>query len=138
MGIKKPTATYSDERFGLVRRAKFATKVDAATTGTLAENFITFPTKVQIVGFGIESAASDIVCSTSTSFDLETEAGAKLASIVFDATTTVGSGNATVAAIETATTVAKNTPVRMYVGTNTGTTGSVYGVVDYIEQYEAA
>jgi len=128
---------YSDSKFGLVRRAIFDTKADAATTGTLAESFLNFPTKVQIVGFGVMSAASDVVASTNASFDLETENGTKLASLVFDGTTTLASGNATVAAIETATTYAKNRALRFYVGTNTGTTGSVFGVVDYVEQFDA-
>ena len=131
--------TYSDARYGVVQRAFTVplTKDDVATAGTLVEAFITLPVKASIHAFGIQSAASDVVVATSDYFELRTSAGAKLATLVFSADITLGSGEATSVAPETATTVAKNQPLVCCVGTNVGVSGSIYYFVDYREQYSA-
>lgn len=131
---------YSDSRYGVVQRAyNFPlTKDDVAGVGTLAESFITLPVKARILKFGIQSAASDINSSTDTTFELRTINGTKLATFVLssDHAIIAGSGEATGVTPETATTVGANVPMVCCVGTNPGTTGSVYYFVDWTEDSE--
>lgn len=129
--------TYSDSRYGTVRRITTIGqgKDDAAGVGTQAEVFLTVPKKSKIVKFGVISAASDVVCSTSTTFELRTSAGAKLATFVPGACT-IGSGVATGVAPETATAIAQNSPMVCCVGTNPGASGSVYYFVDFKEEVQ--
>jgi hypothetical protein len=129
---------YSDPRFGVVKRATTIGqgKDDVGSVGTQAEVGITLPHKSLIKKFGIISAASDIVCSTSTTFELRTAAGAKLATFV-PGSCTIGTLEASGVTPETATTVAANTPLRFCVGTNPGVSGSVFYFVDYMEQFTA-
>lgn len=137
---KKSDTSYSDDRFGLVKRAFTTpqTKDDVGTAGTLTEAFITLPHKAQIVEFGIMSAASDVVVATNDTFELRTNNGTKLATLVFSADTTLGSGEATSAPPETATTIDSNRGLVCAVGTNVGVSGSIYYFVDYKEQYVAS
>ena len=130
---------YSDPRYGVVQRIFTTpqTKDDVGTAGTLAEAYITLPVKGNITGFGIMSAASDVVAATDDTFELRTVNGTKLATLVFSADTTLGSGDATSAAPETATSIAKNHGMVVCVGTNVGVSGSVYFFVDYSEQFAA-
>jgi hypothetical protein len=134
--------SYSDPRFGVVKRATTIGqgKQDAATTGTQAEVAIQLPHKSLIKKFGIISAASDIVCSSSTTFELRTKAGVKLATFVPGrraAKVTIATLVATGVAPETATTVAANQPLRVCVGTAVADSGSVFYFVDYLEQFTA-
>ena len=111
------------------------TKVDIATaSGAIDEVFITVPTKSQLVKFGFLSAASDIICSTTTTFRLETYAGTLLATFV-PGDTTIGSGVATAAAPDTATNLKRARRYRVSVGEG-GSSGSVYFFVDVRDKYE--
>ena len=134
------SSSYSDPRFGVVQRVFTTpqTKDDVGTAGTLTEAYINLPVKASIHAFGIMSAASDVVVATSDLFELRTGAGAKLATLIFSADTTLGSGDATSVAPETATSVAKNTGMVVCVGTAVGVSGSIYFFVDYTEQFGAA
>ena len=129
--------SYSNARYGVVQRAftVAVSKDDVGTAGTLTEAFINLPVKASIHAFGIMSAASDVVVATSDTFELRTVNGTKLATLVFAADTTLGSGEATSAAPETATSVRKNHGMIAAVGTAVGVSGSVYFFVDYTEQY---
>lgn len=131
--------TYSDPRFGVVKRAFTVpqTKDDVATAGTLAEAFINLPHKSQIRYFGLMSAASDVVIATDDTFELRTNNGTKLATFVAAGDVTLGSGEATAQAPETATTIDQNRGMVVCVGTNVGVSGSIYFFVDYAEQYVA-
>ena len=130
---------YSDSAYGLVRRAFTVplTKHDVGTAGTLSEAFIVLPKKSKIVKFGIMSAASDVVLATDDGFELRTVNGTKLATFVADADYTLGTGEATGQAPETATTIAANHAMVCCVATNAGVSGSVYYFVDYKEQFTA-
>lgn len=127
------TATNVNFKRGQLRRAFPVplTKDDVGTTGTLSESFITFPQRVRIVGMGIMSAASDVVLATNDGFELRTVNGTKLATFVADADYTLGTGEATKQAIETATEVATNHGLVFCVATAPGVSGSVYYFVDY-------
>ncbi len=140
MAQARTNSSYSDPRYGVVQRIFTTpqTKDDVGTAGTLVEAYITLPVKGNIEAFGIMSAASDVVVATNDLFELRTGAGAKLATLLFSADTTLGSGDATSAAPETATAVAKNTGMIVCVGTAVGVSGSIYFFVDYSEQYTAA
>lgn len=131
--------SYSDSRYGVVKRVYTSpqTKDDVGTAGTLTESFINLPVKGNIQAFGIMSAASDVVVATSDTFELRTVNGTKLATLVFAGDVTLGSGDATSAAPETATSIAKNHGMIVAVGTNVGVSGSVYFFVDYAEQFVA-
>lgn len=135
----KNDTNYSDARLGLRQRAFVVplTKDDVATTGTLTEAFITLPVKARVVGFGFQSAASDIVFDSGDTIELRTLNGTKLATWVAPAagTTTIGSGAATQQAPETATEIAANKPMVVTVGSTPGASGSVLYFVDYEEAY---
>lgn len=130
---------YADSKFGLVRRAFTTpqTKDDVATAGTLLEAAIILPKKSDIVGFGVMSAGSDVVMATDDGFELRTVNGTKLATWVADGDYTLASLDATVAAPETATSIAANHPMVCCVATNVGVSGSVYYFVDYQERFVA-
>jgi hypothetical protein len=117
---------------GLLQRATTIGqgKCDAAAVGTQAEVFITLPKKSKITKFGIISAASDIVCSTTTSFELRRAAGTKIVSFV-PGSAVIGSGEATGVAPAAATFIAANTPMRFCVGTDPADSGSVFYFVDF-------
>jgi len=131
--------SYSASAYGLVRRAYNAplTKDDVGTAGTLVESFITLPRKSRLIKFGVQSAASDVVMATSDGFELRTIAGAKLATLIFAADTTLGSGDATGAEPDTATSLAANTSYVCCVATAVGVSGSVFYFVDYVEEFDA-
>jgi hypothetical protein len=139
MAHARQGTSYSDPRFGVIQRAFTVpqTKDDVATVGTLVEAFINLPTKASIRGFGMMSAASDVVLAANDVFELRTNNGTKLATLVFAGATTLGSGEATSAAPETATSIGKNRGMVVAVGSTAGTSGSVYFFVDYSEQYVA-
>jgi hypothetical protein len=136
--LGKKGGQYADSGYGVVHRAFTVpqTKDDAAGVGTLAEAYITLPEKAHIVKFGVMSAASDVVCSTSTTFELRTSGGTKLATFV-PGSAVIGTGDASGVAPETATTIAQNTAMMCCVGTNPGVSGSVYYFVDWVQQFEA-
>lgn len=131
---------YANPVYGLVRRVFTVpqTKDDAATTGTLAESFFNVPTRSQLVKFGIMSAASDVVTSTNTVFELRTRSGTKIATFLTSAHVTLGSGDATGAAPETATQLRPNEGYRVTVGTAAGLSGSVYYFCDIKEAYRSS
>ena len=130
---------YSDARLGLKQRmfSKPLTKDDVATAGTLVEAFITLPEKSRIVGFGVQSAASDVVLATSDGFELRTINGTKLATYVAAGDMTIGSGAATQQPPETATSINGNVPMVCCVASDTGVSGSVFYFVDYVERYDS-
>lgn len=136
--ISENRQSYSDPRYGVVKRATTIGqgKDDAAAVGTQAEVAIQLPHKSVIKKFGIISAASDIVCSTTTSFELRTKAGVKLATFV-PGSAVIGSMVASGAAPAVATTVAANQPLRFCVGTDPADSGSIFYFVDYMEQFAA-
>lgn len=107
------------------------TKDDVAAAGTLLESFLVFPKRAKIVGFGIMSAASDVVLATDDTFEIRTINGTKLGTFVADADYTLASGYATSQSLETATAVATNVPLVCCVGTNIGVSGSVYYFADW-------
>ena len=82
------------------------------------------------------SASVDVVMATSDGFELRTVNGTKLATIVFGADTTIGTGDATSAAPETATAIAKNHGMIAAVATDVGVSGSVQYFVDWAPEYE--
>jgi len=134
--------SYSDARYGVIHRSYFVTtgllhNDDVATAGTHANNQLSFPVKAQIIDFGVQTGSDvDVVMATSDTFELRTIAGAKLATLVFAADTTLSAGHATSAAVETATTIAKNSGLNACVGTNVGVSGSVIYFVDWVQQFD--
>lgn len=139
MAITPKGSTYSDSRYGLIHRAFTVplTKDDPGAAGTLAEAYIVLPKKAIIRKFGIMSAASDVICTTTTEFCLRTVGGTKLATFV-PGSAVIGTGEASGAAPETATTIAQNTPMMCHVGTDPADSGSIYYFVDWTEDYESA
>lgn len=104
------------------------TKDDVGTAGTLVESFFILPKRSKLVKFGIMSAASDIICSTTTSFELRTVKGTK----VYTFTTgslVLGTGDAT-GAVGAATYLKRNKPYVGCVGTDVGDSGSFYYFID--------
>jgi hypothetical protein len=138
MATNPKGSSYSDSRYGIVRRAFTTpvTKDDTAAAGTLAEAYIVLPKKSLIRKFGVMSAASDVICTTTTTFELRTIAGAKLATFV-PGSAVIGTGQATGAAPETATTIAQNGVMVGCIGTDPADSGSIYYFVDYIQDFEA-
>ena len=133
--------SYSESKYGLVRRAFFhgagAATDDVATAGTNTEMFLALPKKSDIVKFGVIAASVDVVMATGDGFELRTVNGTKLATWVADADYTLGTGDATGAAPETATAIAKNHGMVACVASDTGVSGSVVYFVDYKERYYA-
>lgn len=132
---------YSDPQFGVIHRSYFPTGPvptdDVATAGTHTESFLALPVKANIVAFGVIAASVDVVMATDDGFELRTVNGTKLATWVADGDYTLGTGNATSAAPETATAIAKNAGMVACVGTNTGVSGSVVYFVDWSAEHEA-
>jgi len=130
---------YDDARYGVVRRNFFVgtpAKFDVATAGTIAEYGLSLPRKAQIVEFGFISAGSDVVFATSDGLELRTNNGTKLATWVGDGDTTIGTMDATSGAPETATSIARNTAMRVCVATDTGVSGSVLAFVDWCDDID--
>jgi len=127
---------YTDPRYSVVQTHKFPTKDDVGASAVVTEEFFRLPFKAKLVRFGVISAASDIVCSSSTSFMLRTEGGTELATFV-PGKTSLGSGEATGCAPETATTIAKNQVVQPGVKV-VGDSGSFFYFFDYQQTYDSA
>ncbi len=126
--------SYSDARYGLVRRIVAHEKDDAGVTGVSEAKF-SFPKKTKIIKFGVIPYASDVLVATNTNFTLETDAGTDLGTFTPGASGELGTGTATGNTI-TATTVAAN---KVVVGNVTvaGSSGSFYWFVDVREQFDA-
>ena len=142
MRIESRNTSYSDARYGLVNRTYFpqgaAQHDDVGTAGTNLESFLTLPVKAKILAFGIQGASGvDVVMATSDNFELRTVDGTKLATFVADADYTLGTGDASCQAPETATSIATNHGMVACVGSNTSPSGSVIYFVDWVEDFEA-
>jgi len=139
--LPQEQTSYSDPQYGVIHRSYFPFAAvdtdDVATAGTHAESFLALPVKAQIVGFGVLAASVDVVMATSDGFELRTVNGTKLATWVADADYTLGTGDATSCAPETATAIAKNHGMVACVATDTGVSGSVVYFVDWAAEYEA-
>ena len=127
---------YTAPRYDVVQTHKFPTKDDPGASGVVVEEFFRLPFKAKLVRFGIIPAASDVICSTTTSFMLRTEGGTELATFV-PGGTTLGTGEATGCAPETATTIAKNQVVQPGVKV-AGDSGSVFYFFDYQQTYDSS
>jgi len=125
---------YSDPKFGLVRRVVGTTEDDVGATGQSADAFSVYE-RTSIVKFGIVPA-SDIVCTTTTTFVLETESGTDLATFI-PGSAVLATGEATGIVPETATTIAANQVVRGNV-TVVGDSGKFLWYVDLREQFDAS
>lgn len=124
---------YDDARYGVIHRSYFEGKtnvIDPETQGTVADMALALPVKARIIGFGVQSQASDIVFGTSCIFELRTANGTKLATI--NCSTTLGTNEATSAAPETATSIGANRGMVVCVGTATAASGSVRAFVDWV------
>jgi len=130
------TTSYSDPKFGLVRRVIFP-NVDAIGTAAVHPDEISFPTKTKIIKFGIITQDNDVRASSLTQLDLVSAAGAAtLATFVFPSTiTTIGTDVASGKTL-TATTIAANAVVQGAVGV-IGSAGNFQYYIDVQEQYEA-
>jgi hypothetical protein len=128
---------YDDQKFGIVQRAWLLpdTIAEIGTAGTIAEAYISLPYKSKIVKFGIRAGNEDVVNSTSTTFELRTVNGTKLATFV-PGSSTIGTGEATGVAPETATSIAQNHGMVVCIGTNPGVSGSANFFVDYQADWE--
>ena len=128
---------YAKDRFGSTKRvfAVNPSKIDFATVGTLAENYFIFPEKFKITKMGVMSAASDCVSSTNTLLELRTINGSKIATAKFSSHVTIGTGEATALAVDTATTITANRGYMFTMGTQAGLSGSIYPFIEGNEQY---
>ena len=125
--------SYSDPKFGLVRRYILPTEDDAGATGQTDP--MSVPERSTIVKFGV-IPSSDIVCTTTTTFTLEIESGTDLATFI-PASAVLATGLATGTCPETATTIAKNEVIRGNVAV-VGDSGKFYWYVDLQEHYDGA
>jgi hypothetical protein len=133
---------YSDPKYGVIHRSYFPAGVhhhdDVATAGTHLESHLALPVKANIVAFGIQAASDqDVTMATGDGFELRTVNGTRLATLIFKADTVIGTGDATSAAPETATAIAKNHGMVACVATAVGVDGSVIYFVDWSPEYEA-
>ena len=126
--------TYSDPKFGLVRRYVFPTEDDVGAAAQHGDGF-SVPERSTIVKFGV-IPSSDIVCTTTTAFALEIESGTDLATFV-PGSAVLATGNATGVAPDTATTIAANQVIKGNV-TVVGDSGKFFWYVDLQEHYDAA
>lgn len=126
---------YSDSRYGMVQRYIIPTKDDLGTAGTLADFVFAFPKKSLIRKFGVIPTASDVTCSTTTTVELRTINGTKLATFV-PGSAVLATGMATGVAPETATTIGANKGMVVCVGTNVADAGSILYFVDYSMDFE--
>lgn len=127
---------YAKSQYGHTHRVLMAPlqKDDVATAGTLTEAFFVVPVKSKLIKFGIMSAASDVICSTTTSFELRTGKGTILAEFV-TGSLVLGTGDATGAAPTTATHLKANKGYMGCVGTDVGDSGSFFYFIDVQEQF---
>ncbi len=125
--------SYSDPKFGLVRRYVSGTEDDVGTADASGDS-MSVAERSSIVKFGV-IPNSDLVCTTTTAFVLETEAGTDLATFV-PGSAVLATGQATGVAPETATTIAKNEVIRLDVDV-VGDTGKFHWYVDLQEHYDA-
>ena len=138
--LPQENVSYSDPKYGVVHRSFFqcgaANTDDVGAAGTHGEAFLALPVKAQIVAFGVMAASVPVVLATSDGFELRTVNGTKLATLLADADYTLGTGDATSAAPETATAIAKNHGMIACLATATGVSGSVQYFVDWAPEYE--
>ncbi len=125
--------SYSDNKYGLVRRVLIQEPDDTGATGVSA-GMISVSRKSKLYKFGIIPTTMDMVASTTTTFVLETDAGTDLATFT-PGGGTLGTGTATGKSF-TATTVAAGKVLRVNV-TEAGSSGSVLYFVDLKEQFDA-
>ena len=104
--------------------------IDVGTaSAAIDEAFFVVPnTKSKLVKFGVMSAASDVICSTTTSFSLKTWKGSVVATFR-PGDITIGSGVATGKAPDTATNLKRARRYRVSV-VEGGSKGSVYAFCD--------
>lgn len=124
--------SYSDSKYGLERRIIMDEEDDVGSTGQ-SKGAISVSRKSKIIKFGIIPNDADVICSTTTTFTLETDAGTDLGTFV-PGDLTIGTGTASGKTI-TATTIAKNKVVRVNV-TEAGVSGSVNYYIDVKEQFD--
>ena len=140
--VSKSTLDYSDSIYGMIQRQRLNVGVDSATAGTCpmatsGRNACGFnlPVKAQLVKFGIIAAGNvDVICSTTTQFELRTSAGTKLATFI-PGSAVLGSYDASGVAPETATTLTANRGYVPHVGTQTGVSGSIDFFLDFREKF---
>ena len=108
-------------------------KIDAgAAAGTVSAcSPISFPVSVKVVGFGIQSCASDVICSTGLVLEFRNaNSGAKLGARTFASEAVLGTRLSS-SDIDTEFDLAANTGLRIAVGSVSGGHGSFYPFVDY-------
>ena len=125
------TATNVNFKLGQLQRSfgVVTGKDDIAATG-VAPVKITFPGPAKIAKFGFMSTGSDVVIATTFNAVLQTMDATTLGTFLADGDYTLGTGDATTVALDTATTVRGGRGVRFNVAT-VGKSGSVYWFVDY-------
>ncbi len=126
--------SYSNSKYGLIRRAIIDLEDDVGSTGVSAGG-ISVPRKSKIYKFGVIPTGAAAVCSTTTTFVLETEAGTVLATFVpgkEDLTVKPATGEPF-----TATTITANNTLKVNI-TEAGSSGSVNYYVDLKEQFDAS
>lgn len=126
--------SYSDAKYGLERRIIMDEEDDVGATG-VSKGSVSFSRKTKIIKFGVIPNDADVLCSTTTTFTLETDVGTDLATFI-PGRGVLGTGTATGKTI-TATTVTKNNVVRVNI-TEAGSSGSVNYYVDVKEQFDQA
>lgn len=140
--VNKSTKNYADSLYGMIQRQRLNLARDVATVGTLVysttgESAVAFnlPVKAQLVKFGIIAAADiDVICSTTTEFELRTQNGTKIATFI-PGSFVLGSWDATGVAPETATSLTANHGYLVAVGTDPGVSGSIDFFIDYREHF---
>lgn len=126
--------SYSDPKYGVRRRVISNQEDDLDATGVnIKDDHFTFAKKTKIVKFGVVPTASDLICTSTTNFTLETVSGDDLGTFT-PGSAALGSYNATGNTI-TATTIAENTIIQGNV-TVKGDSGTFRWFVDVEEQFD--
>lgn len=128
---------YAKSQYGLTQRVFTTplTKTDAGTEGTPTETYFVVPKKSKLLKFGIMSAASKVVCSTTTSFTLRRRSTAAELVTFTPGDTSISTGVATGVAPTTATNLVANVPYVPKVNTDVASSGSVYFFIDIAEKF---
>jgi len=132
--------SYTDPRYDARHTFRFPTTVDfgggTGITGPGSRtNIFRMPYRAKLLKFGVISVgATNLNCSTTTSFILKTEGGTTLDTFT-PGYTTIGQGEATAQAPTTATNIPKNQVVMPHIGV-AAASGQVVFFMDYQELYD--
>lgn len=127
--------SYSDPKYGVRTRLLSPEASDIGVAGVKDHCKFSFARKTKIIKFGIIPTASDCICTSTTNFTLETDAGTDLGTFT-PGSAVFGTGTATGNTI-TATTVAANAVIKGNI-TVIGDSGSAQFYVDVEEQFDQA